>query len=141
MKSDELFATFKAGEKLGGTYISFNAPRYAILIDLFGRKGIIRLDMTNSTVNFLPSTQLSRFGKASDTLRQAAQLTGSTLKNALKIVSRKWVDGHGMCIRLFAESLITNEKPPVTLEEACEVVRILEDAAARVEALQKSVSG
>ena len=135
MKYDELFATFTAGKKLAGTYASFNAPRYSIFVDLFGRKGIIRLDIINATVNVLPSVRPKRLTKAMDSLRQAIQISNSTFQNALKILSRQWLDGHAMCIRLFAESIVDDKKPPVTLKEAYEVVKVLEDASQRIKSI------
>lgn len=138
MEYDELFATFRAGEKLAGTYASFNAPRYSIFIDLFGLEGIIRLDIINATISVLPRIKLKRFSKAVDSSRQALQFFTSTFKNALNVFSRLWFDGHEMCIRLFAESIINDGKPPVTLEEAFKVVKVLEDASKRIEQYSKN---
>ena len=36
MKSDELLVSFKSGNKLGRVYSSFNAPRDAVFIRLYG---------------------------------------------------------------------------------------------------------
>ena len=132
MKYDELFATFRSGEKLAGTYVSFNASRNSIFIDLFGREGIIKLDIINATINVLPSIKLKRLSKAVDSLRQAVQLSTSTFKNALKVLSKQWFDGHEMCIRMFAESLINDQKPPVSVQEGYEVVKTLEDLYGRI---------
>lgn len=134
MKYDELFAAFRAGKKLAGTYASFNSPRYSIFIDLFGLEGIVRLDIITATISVLPRSKLSRLDKAVDSFRQAFQLSASTTKNVLKLLSKRWFDGHEMCIRLFAESLMNDTKPPVTVQEGYEVVKILEDASKRIEA-------
>jgi len=139
VKNDELLVTFRAGKKLAGTYASLNAPRNSIFIDLFGREGILRLDIINATINVLPSARLDRLNKATDSLRQAFQLSTSTFKNVFKILSRQWFDGHEMCMRLFAESLVDEEEPPVTLEEAYEVVKVLEDAYKLIEADKKRI--
>ena len=137
MKLDELFATFRAGKKLGGTYASFNASRNSIYVDIFGREGILKLDIIAATLCVLPSVRVNRLNKAVDSIRQAAQLSASTLKNALKILSRQWLDGHEMCIRLFAESVVNKEEPPVTVQEGYEVVKVLEDVYRRIELMQK----
>jgi len=137
MKHDELCATFRAGKKLGGVYVSFNAPRDAIYVDIFGRKGILRLDIITATLNVLPSIRMNRLNKAFDSIRQAVQLSTSTTKNALKILSRTWLDGHEMCIRLFAESVIRKEEPPVTVREGYEVVKVLEDVYRRIELVKE----
>jgi len=142
MKSDEfcgtLFCgTFKVGNKLGRAYASFNAPREAIFINLYGKEAIIKLDIINATVNFLPRRKTSRFNKASDSLRQATQLMKSTAKNAAKIASGRWLSGHEMCIKLFAQSLISDNEPPVTVEDGCVVVKTLEEICERIEAAEK----
>lgn len=135
MKHDELLATFKAGQKLAGTYVSFNAPRNSVNIGLFGRKGILRCDLITTTLNFLPRLKMSRLSKAVDSARQAVQLSGSTFRNALKVFSGQWFDGHETCIRLFAESLVKEKEPPVTVQEGYEVVKVLEDVYTQIESL------
>jgi len=127
MVSDELVATFKVGNKFGRVYASFNAPRDAIYVDLYGSKGILKIDIINATVNFLPGRKVSRFGKGADSLRQATQLAGSTIKNVARVGSGRWLDGHEMYINQFAECLIKDTEPPVTVEEGFNVVKTLED--------------
>lgn len=132
MKYDELHATFRAGEKFGGTYQSFNSPRYAIFINLFGEEGIIKLDVINATLNVLPRLQTNRFNKGIDSIRQAYQLVRSTVDNASKILSGRWYSGHEMYMRLFAERLTKNGELPVTIQEGYEVVKVLEDVCTRI---------
>jgi len=132
MKQDELSATFKAGKKLASVYVSFNAPRNSIYIDLFGREGILRLDVITATLVLVPSANMTRLAKASDSFQQAFQLSTSTFSNALRILSGRWLDGHEMCIRLFAQSLVNGEEPPVTVQEGYEVVKVLEDMYKRM---------
>lgn len=96
MKYDELCASFKAGDKIGRAYASFDAPRDAIFISLYGREALLRLDIINSTINVLPRRKTTRFGKGFDSVRQATQLTTSTFKNIAAIVSGRWLSGHDM---------------------------------------------
>ena len=137
MKSDELCATFEVGNKFGRAYASFNAPRDAIFVNLYGREAILKLEIINATVNILPSRKGIRFSKGADSLRQATQLMGSTFKNAAKIISRRWLDGHEMYIRRFAESLVEDTDPPVTVEEGFKVVKTLEDMCGIIERAEK----
>ena len=127
MISDELVATFKVNNKFGRVYASFNAPRDAIYVDVYGSKGILKIDIINATVNLLPERKVSRFGKGADSLRQASQLVGSTVKNVSKVGSGRWLDGHGKYISQFAECVINDTEPPVTVEEGCRVVQTLDD--------------
>jgi len=133
MKYDELCATFRAGEKFGATYVSFNAPRNSIYVDIYGREGILRLDIITATLNLLPSVRMSRLDKAVDSIRQAVQLSASTFKNVLEISFRQWFDGHEMCMRLFAESLVKGYEPPVTVQEGYEAVKVLEGMCVRID--------
>lgn len=134
---DELSATVRAGEKLGRIYVSFNASRNSIFVEVFGRKGILKLDIIAATLNVLPGVNMNRPNKVIDPLRQALQLTSSASKNAFKILSRHWPDGHEICIRLFAESIVKGEAPPVTVQEGYEAVRVLEDVYKCIELKQE----
>jgi predicted dehydrogenase len=141
MRSDELCAVFRAGNRLGRTYATFNAPRDAILISLYGTKGILRLDIIDATVIFLPRRSTSRFNKGRDSLRQAAQLLRSTTENAVKIASRRWQSGHDLCVRMFARSLETGSDPPVTVEDGYNVVKVLEVLCDKIESAEKDLGG
>jgi predicted dehydrogenase len=138
MKYDELCATFKAGNKLGRAYASFNSSRDAIFINIYGREGILKLELINSTVSFLPKREATRLGKGFDSLRQATQLVKSTTANMFKVASGRWRSGHDTYIKLFAESLINDQKPPVTVEEGLEVVKLLEKMCDMIEKAEKN---
>jgi len=126
MKYDELCATFKAGNKLGRAYASFNSSRDAIFINIYGREAILKLELINSTVIFLPKREATRLSKGFDSLRQATQLFKSIIGNMFKVASGRWRSGHETYIKLFAESLINDRKPPVTVEDGFAVVKMLE---------------
>jgi len=138
MKYDELCATFKAGNKLGRSYASFNSSRDAIFINLYGGEGILKLELINSTVNFLPKREATRLSKGFDSLRQAAQLVKSTTGNIVKVAFGRWRSGHDIYIKLFAESLINDQKPPVTVEDGLEVVKSLEKMCDMIENAEKN---
>lgn len=133
MKYDELCATFKARHKLGRAYASFNSSRDAVFINIYAREGILKLELINSTVSFLPNREATRLSKGFDPLRQATQLVKSTTANMFKVASGRWRSGHETYIKLFAESLINNSKPPVTVEDGLEVVKTLEKMCSMIE--------
>jgi predicted dehydrogenase len=135
MKHDELVASFRAAQKFASIYVSFSAPRNSIYISLFGRLGIVKLDIIAATLNVLHSSQMGRFEKVADSIRQAYQLSSSTFGGALKVLSGRWFDGHEMCIRLFAQSAVREKDPPVTVEEGYAAVRVLEDVYHRIESI------
>jgi predicted dehydrogenase len=137
MKSDELCATFKARNKLGRAYASFNSSRDAIFINIYGREAILQLELINSTVNFLPKREATRFSKGFDSLRQATQLFKSTTGNIVKVAFGRWRSGHETYIKLFAESLINDQQPPITVEDGLEVVKMLEKMCDMIEKAEK----
>jgi len=133
MKSDELCATFKARNKLGRAYASFNSSRDAIFINIYGRKAILKLDLINSTLNLLLKREATRLNKGFDSLKQATQLLKSTIGNIVKVASGRWRSGHDTYIKLFADSLINDLKPPVTVEDGSAVVKTLEKMCDMIE--------
>jgi predicted dehydrogenase len=133
MKYDELCAYFKVGERCGRAYASFNAPRDAIFINLYGTEAFLRIDLINMTMSLLPKRKTTRFSKGLDSLRQAAQLTTSTVKNAARIASGRWLSGHDLYVQLFVKSLVNGVEPPVTVEEGLATVRILEQMCEIIE--------
>lgn len=133
MRHDELLVTFRADQKLAETYVSFNAPRNSIIITLFGRKAILRADIITATLNILPNLKMRRLSKVLDSAKQAAQLSTSVFRNAMRVVSGRWFDGHEMCIRMFAESIVNGRESPVTVQEGYEVVKILESIYKKIE--------
>jgi len=137
MKSDELCVIFRVKNKFGRVYTSFNSSRDAVYIDIYGSEGILRLDLINSTIVFLPKRKTSRFSKGLDVIRQTMQLMKCTIKNALKVSFRKWLSGHDVCIKLFAESLMKNGEPPVSVEDGLAVVRTLEQVCKKIAEQEK----
>jgi len=137
MKSDELCATFKVGKKLGRSYASFNSSRDAIYVSLYGREGIIKVEIINSILTFMPRRANKRFSKGSDSLKQASQIMGRTGKNVMSVVSKSWMSGPEMCIKLFSESLLSDKEPPVSAADGLAVVKTLEEICTKIEEREK----
>jgi prefoldin subunit 5 len=53
-----------------------------------------------------------------------------------KIVSKRWMSGHDMYIKLFAESIINNDEPLVSVIDGLAVAKTLEEACLRIERLK-----
>lgn len=132
MSCDELQATFRSGNKLGTVYASFNSPREAILVTIYGKKSILRVDIFAQTITELPRIATNKFAISFDVLRQASQLLASTVKNVSKMIFHRSMHGHEVYIRSFVNSLIENKRLPVTVEDAYEVVKVLEEVCKRI---------
>jgi len=137
MKSDELCATLKVGYKLGRVYASFNSSRDAIYVNLYGREGIIKVEIINSILTFLPRRKTSRFSKGFDSLKQAWQIVKRTGKNVMKVVSKSWMSGQEMYIKLFDESLMNDNEPPVSVTDGLAVVKTLEEMCMKIAELER----
>lgn len=137
MPYDELHVTLQADGRLGKIYVSFNSPRDALFLTIYGRKSIIRVDVITTALIEMPPLRLyDRFGKGRDPLRQAYQLLISTAKNSAKIIFKKWRSGHETYMRLFVDSLLGEREPPVSIQDTYKTTEVLEEICERLE--QKS---
>lgn len=132
MKSDELCVTFKVNNRLGRVYASFNSPRNEVYINIYGSEGILKIELINATIIFLRQREVSRFEKGLDSIRQAWQYISCTVGNSWKVLSRKWQSGHDLYIKLFANSLVNNADPPVSVEEGLATIKTLEEICKRI---------
>jgi predicted dehydrogenase len=133
MKSDEFFGIYKSNDKCGTAYASFNAPREAIFITVYGTSAILRAEIKDATVTIFPAAEDNRLSKVQNTFRQSNQLMSSMIKNASKVAFGNWESGHQRYIRLFAESIINGQDAPVTIENGLAVVRIVEKTCRMIE--------
>jgi len=129
---DELRITFRSGNKLGTTYASFNSPRQATVINLYGTERILRVGLFPQTIIQLRHIPPTTSALGLDVLRQALQLSTSVMKNVSRIILGRWPRGHETYFRLFVKSLLQDVKSPVALEEAYEVVRTMEEVCWRI---------
>jgi predicted dehydrogenase len=136
MKSDELTALFRVGRKVGRAYASFNAPRNSIYVSLYGKEAIVKLDIINATMLKLDKRSVGAWDLGSDSIGQAFQVFGATFKNAGMRIANRWASGHDNYIQLFADSLINDSEPPVSVDEGLKVVRHVENACKIIEKIE-----
>jgi predicted dehydrogenase len=130
---DELMVTLHALTGLANLYISFNAPRPAELLDIYGTERILRVDLTNQTVVSVGYRTSSKIDSARDILGLTSQLMLATARNAL-LFSR---GGRGeYSIRstyaTFLECITKGAQPPVNLDMAYGTVKVAEQICARL---------
>lgn len=133
MKADELCALFRANQKWGRVYVSFNAPREATFITIYGSKAILRLNIIDATLIKYPFMTGTLVNKGLDALNQTSQLIFSTVQKAFSIIFRRWRYAHDTYIQLLTERLIRDEEPPVTSYDAYETIRILEETCLKID--------
>jgi hypothetical protein len=53
-------------------------------------------------------------------------------------MSKRWMSGHDMYIKLFAESIINDDEPPVSVIDGLAVTKTLEEVCLRIEQLERA---
>jgi predicted dehydrogenase len=129
MPHDEWFVTLQSDKTMGSIYESFNAARTAILIDVYGTKRILKIDLTNQTVIGLgrrsPEKRI-QIGK--DSLWLSYKIALSTMRNAFDfLLSERGEKGLRNLYTMFIDSIKKNDDPPVTSKMAYNTVRIVEE--------------
>jgi predicted dehydrogenase len=138
MRYDELNVSLR-GTKRGSAsiHVSFNAPRDAINIDVYGTRKILRLDLINQTLMELGERSLSKVDSAKDLVRQSSNLFLSTIKNTMSFLR-----GGAMQYPLrnlyasFVDSVASGKDQLVTPHMAFETVRITEQLCNSIDNLK-----
>jgi predicted dehydrogenase len=123
---DELHAVFQGKNGVGAAYLSFNAPSYGIFIDVCGTRKALRIDLVGQTVLDMKRKHETRLSKGIENLRLASNLVVSTFRSAVSLFSHQWRSGHETYIRTFVDCVMHDLMPPVTLEDAHENVKLIE---------------
>lgn len=123
---DELRIDLEADESSASIYASFNCARDDAVIDIYGTKGILKINLDNDTMVRLKSRPLTILSKGMDSLQQASQVVSSTTRGALYKLSGRWIGGTELCLRAFVDSVLNDKEPLVSLEAAYYTVELLE---------------
>jgi len=130
MKYDELHIMLQSISGVAHVYCSFNAPRQEMLVEVFGSKGILHVDLENQTLVKAGRRTLSKIGSAKDTLRVSSTLTLQTARNAFTyLLRRRGESAIQTAYKSLINSISTNTELIVTPEMACATVRIVENCS------------
>jgi predicted dehydrogenase len=81
MLCDELQAMLHSKTGIGNIYVSFNAAREGTTLELYGTKGVLKVDLTNQTSIKLGQRGRGKLSSVRDTLTESSQLMFATAKN------------------------------------------------------------
>jgi predicted dehydrogenase len=131
MKFDELRVLMKGGNAIGSVVASCNSPYHGDTLNIFGTKMSLQVDLWGrSIIKFKPMTEAPvsvgkhNLGLAS----QFLSLIGATVSNSFTMaLGGVKVSAHYGFISEFIKSVREDSKPPVSLGEARENVRIVEE--------------
>lgn len=124
---DEFRIELEGEKAMSSITISYSSNRGEIYIDILGTEGVIYLD--------LGSMLLVHYGKkvssrpipfARHFLDVSSQLLGGIITNAFKMATKGLGSGHDIIIEQFVDSILNNQRPPVSGEEGRETVRAVE---------------
>jgi predicted dehydrogenase len=133
MIHDELHVMLRGTQGLASIYCSFNAPRMGIIVEIFGSKKMLQVDLVNQTLVALGPRKLGKIDSAIDSLRVSGTLISQTARNAFTYLSRRRGESAiGTVYSSLVESIRENQELTVTPEMAANTVRIAEDVCNRL---------
>lgn len=137
MKIDELRVLLKAENAIGGIEASCNSPFHGDTLNIFGTKLALQVDLWGrSIIKQKPRTE-DPMSVGKNNLGLATQflsLIGTTASNSFTMgIGGVKVSAHYGFISAFIDSIEKGTKPPVSLEEARENVRIVQEICDQVD--------
>jgi len=130
--ADELRVILQGERGLGTITESCNWARDTMMLDIFGTRMNLHIDLWGSTIITYALGGYGRFSRGMENLSQGVrQLTG-TVSTALKVILGRLGSGHYNLIQRFIESIQNDTESPVTAEEAREVVRVFEEITGQI---------
>ena len=133
INSDELRVILDSDSGVCTITISCSWAKNKVLIDIFGTKKSLHLDVINSVMTEFGYGEETYISHVTENIRQGFQLLGGTAAAIFNVISGRYAAGHETLIRRFIQSMIEGTELPVTAEEGREVVRIVENIAGQVE--------
>jgi len=128
MPHDELQVTLQSDKSLGSIYVSFNAPRGTNLMDVYGTKKILKIDLFDQIVIGLGHRKNSKLDVGKDWLSVSYKIALSTLRNAFEfLLLEKGEYGLRQLYTMFIDSIRKDTEPLVTPKMAYNTVRIAEE--------------
>ena len=130
--ADEIRIILKGRKGMGTITYSCNSTKDKVIIDIYGTKKNLRIDLWNSVMTEYGVGTGSRPSRALENLSQSFSILVSSIFTTLSVISGKFHSGHYTLIRGFIESIRNDTEPPVTVEETREVIRTLEKITAQI---------
>jgi predicted dehydrogenase len=137
VRTDELRVILDSASGVCTVTISCSWAKNKVLIDIFGTKKSIRLDVINSVMTEYGYGEETYRSHVVENLRQGWQQFAGTASAVFDVATGRYTTGHETLIRRFIQSMKEGTELPVTAEEGREVVRVVEKIAKQVESSWK----
>jgi predicted dehydrogenase len=135
MRFDELNVLLHGRNgKWADIYLSFNAPRNVIAVEVYGTRKILRMDLVNEVLIELGNRSIGKIASGKDILVQSNNLLLSTVKNTVHFLTFRTMEYPLRSLySTFAASLTSGNEPPVTPRIAFETVAITEQVCKSID--------
>jgi hypothetical protein len=109
-------------------------------VDLFGTKGVIKLDLQAMLLTLFKRKYLNPFSVASSSLSVASQTVRGVMSNFFRFLLGNSMLGHDIMIKKFVESIKYDKPVPVKPEDGMETVRVMEMIVSKLDAINNNPS-
>lgn len=124
--SAEIWAVLEGEGGMGVISYSGNSPKDKVIIDVHGTRKSLRIDLWNSVKTEYAAGGTSLYARAMENLKQSFSILTCSAGTALDVITGRFHSGHFNIIRGFIQGVRNGTETPVTIEQAREVIRVLE---------------
>lgn len=122
--------TFEGEDITSSVIISMASNNFIADVNVFGTEAILRMDLQKMLLMQQKLSETKPYALAVSSFKAAGHMVGNVISNGAKMIftrdAKMRVIGHATEIEQFVDSIITNQRPPVTAEEGREVIRVME---------------
>jgi predicted dehydrogenase len=104
----------------------YGTNQWAAEVEIFTSRSILKIDLQNHLLLKYNRPGLALLSVAGSTFSLIYQTAQGIISNGLRYISGNYPDAHFTVISKFVESILNDTPSPVTLQEAGEVVRVME---------------
>lgn len=130
--ADELRVILEGHDGLATITSSCNWPKSKAIIDIFGTKKNLHIDLWNSALTTYGIYSPSKPSRALENLQQGFSILAGTTSTTINILLGRFHTGHYTLIERFIQATQDGIEPPVTMEEGREVMRVYEKITAQI---------
>ena len=130
--ADEIRVVLKSRKGMGTISYSSHSAKDKVIIDIRGTKKHLRIDLWNSVMTGYGFGTETRASRALENLGQSLSILTNTTSTTLNVITGKFHCGHYTLIRQFIQSIQNNSEPPVTFQQARDVIEVLEKITAQI---------
>jgi len=130
--SDEIRVILEGRNGVGTLVYSGASHKDKVIIDVHGTKKNLRIDLWNSARFEYNVGASSLAWRALENLGQSLSITACTVGVALSVFAGRFHGGHYNLIQRFVRSIRNGTDAPVSIEQAREVIRVLESITRQI---------